>query len=241
MLNYRIILLALFLGITIISCENPNEYGGKKNKDPKENPPKANLELVFVIIEENGWYSDFEVSKCDATLDTNQYDCNTWLNISLINREQINYNYFYPLRIRSLDIKIDSVQANGIPFLINRSDSNFAKFKIVNAPPDRDTTIFANEFSANSDISFGWNRKEKQLWASFYAKIICMRHRVLKIDTNIYIPTQILEKKYSKYNDNNITMNKKKGFIRKDTTLFLSRPYLDSLYIRAKFLFKVKK
>ncbi len=238
MLKYKKILIALIIGIALISCENPNEYGGEKKKKPIDEPAKVELELIYAKIEENGHLGYFEVKEYQAFMDTSQIDLNTWLKISLTNREQIKYNYFYPLRLRSLHIRIDSVLANGIPNSLNSSDSNIAKFKIVNAPPDRDTTIFANDFNAISDISFGWSRKEKQLWAFFFSKIVCLRHKVKRIDTTIFVPSVIMSKNKENNNTKHNIINY--TLIRKDTTIFLVRPYLDSLYISGKFLFKLK-
>jgi len=239
MLTYKKILIALIIGIAIISCENPNEYGGNKKIEPIDEPAKVELELVYAKIEENGHLGYFEVKEYQAFMDTSQIDLKTWLKISLTNREQINYNYFFPLRLRSLHIRIDSVLANGIPNSLNSSDSNIAKLKIVNAP-DKDTTIYANDFNAISDISFGWSRKEKQLWGFFFSKIVCFRHKIIKIDTSISVPLVINKKtkQNTNNNKNNLITN---TFIRKDTTLFLARPYLDSLYISGKFLFKIKR
>jgi len=235
----RDIILVLIIAVVFIQCSNPNEYEGKKKIYFKNNADKINLELVFAKVEENGRLGNFEVKDYKINIDTNHSDCNTSLNLILINKEPIYYHNNFPLRLRSLEIKVDSVQTNGIPFILNSGDSNNAVFKIVNAPPDKDTTIFSNEFTALSDISFGWSRKEKQLWAIFFAKIICLRQKVMKIDTSILIPSEINKKMEKNKRINNEKKLVADKFIRKDTTLFLSRPFLDSLYIRGKFLFKM--
>lgn len=233
-------LLVLVIAVVFLSCSNPNEYDGKKNINPINNADKVNLELVFAKVEENGRLGNFEVKNYYVVFDTNHNEYNTSLNLTLINKELIHYHYNFPLRLRSLEIKVDSVQANGIPFNLNSCDSNNAVFKIVNAPPDKDTTIFSNEFTAISDISFGWSRKEKQLWAIFFAKIVCQRQKVMKIDTSLLIPSEINKKFEKNKRKNNEKMLVTDKFIRKDTTLFLARPFLDSLYVRGKFLFKIK-